>query len=103
MFGLDKGAAAQQVLAGDLSNGCYVVILLNRGTAAANITATWSSFGVSSTKSFAVRDLWQHKDMGTFTDHYTAQANAHGVVMVKLTPAIRLKARHAKQHVLSSR
>jgi len=84
---LDKGAAATQVLAGDLSNGCYVVILLNRGTAAANITATWSSFGVPATKSFAVRDLWQHKDMGTFSDHYTAQANAHGVVMVKLTPA----------------
>jgi len=84
---LDKGAAATQVLAGQLSNGAYVAVLLNRGTSAANITVTWAAIGVPATKSFAVRDLWQHKDMGSFTTQYTAQANAHGVVMVKLTPA----------------
>jgi len=84
---LDKGAANTQVLAGPLSNGCYVLVLLNRGTASADITATWASFGVASTKSFAVRDLWAHKDLGTMTDHFTATAAAHGVVMVKLTPA----------------
>jgi alpha-galactosidase len=76
-----------QVIAGNLTNAAYVVVLLNRNTAAANITATWTSLGVASTKSFAVRDLWQHKDMGNHTDHYTAAVNAHGVVMVKLTPA----------------
>jgi alpha-galactosidase len=84
---LDKGAAATQVIAGPLMNGAYVVILLNRGTSAASITATWASFGVAANKNFAVRDLWQHKDMGTFNTSYTATANAHGVVMVKLTPA----------------
>jgi len=84
---LDKGLASTQVWAGELSNGAWALVLLNRGTAAANITATWASFGVASSKSFAVRDLWQKKDMGTFTDHYTASANPHGVVMVKLTPA----------------
>jgi len=86
-LGLDKGAAATQVLAGDLSGGAYTLVLLNRGTAAADVTATWASFGVASTKSFAVRDLWQHKDLGTMTDHFTANVAAHGVVMVKLTPA----------------
>jgi len=84
---LDKGAAATQVLAGELSNGAYVLVLLNRGTTDASITATWASFGVASTKNFAVRDLWQHKDLGTFSDHFTATAAGHGVVMVKLTPA----------------
>jgi len=86
-LGLDKGAAATQVLAGNLSNGSYVLVLLNRGTAAADVTATWASFGVASTKSFAVRDLWQHKDLGAMTDHFTANVAPHGVVMVKLTAA----------------
>jgi len=84
---LDKGLASTQVWASELSNGAWALVLLNRGTAAASITATWASFGVASTKSFAVRDLWQHKDMGTFTDHYNATAKPHGVVMLKLTPA----------------
>jgi alpha-galactosidase len=84
---LDKGAATTQVLAGELSGGAYVVVLLNRGTAATAITATWTSFGVAASKNFAVRDLWQHKDLGNFNTSFTATANPHGVVVLKLTPA----------------
>jgi len=84
---LDKGLASTQVWAGQLVNGSYAVLLLNRGTSATAITATWADIGIPTTKSFTVRDLWQHKDLGVFTDHFTATANAHGVVLVKLTPA----------------
>jgi len=75
-----------QVWAGQLSNGAYALVLLNRDTAAHDITANWSSFGASSSQKYALRDLWAHKDLGTFTDHYTATSvPGHGVVMLKLS------------------
>jgi alpha-galactosidase len=31
-----------------------------------------------------VRDLWQQRDLGTFSDRFTAQVPAHGAVLVKI-------------------
>jgi hypothetical protein len=33
-----------------------------------------------------VRDLWLHKDLGVFTDEFSAEVVSHGVVHVNLTP-----------------
>ena len=62
------------------------MVLLNRGTAAANITASWSDFGVDPNKEADVRHLWQMKDLGNMKGSVTATVPSHGVVMYKITP-----------------
>lgn len=79
----DNGAG-QQVWAKRLSGSSNVaVVLLNRGSSAANITVNWSAIGLSGSAS--VRDLWAHADRGSFTNSYTASVPSHGVVMLKIT------------------
>lgn len=60
------------------------VVLLNRGTSAASITAQWEAIGIP-TGAATVRDLWAKKDLGSFTGSYTASSvPGHGVVMIKV-------------------
>ncbi len=63
-----------------LANGGLAVGLFNRGAATADITARWSELGLQG--SHAVRDLWQHKDLGKQDDSFSANVPSHGVVMV---------------------
>ena len=61
------------------------VALLNRGTGTASITVQWSALGIP-TGAAAVRDLWNHSDLGSSSGSYTASAvPSHGVVMLKIT------------------
>ena len=61
------------------------VVLLNRGSGTASITAQWSALGIP-TGAATVRDLWNHTDLGSFTGSYTASTvPSHGVVMLKVT------------------
>jgi len=76
-----------EVWAGPLSQGSYAVVLFNRSTQQDKITVNWSDLGIPSSKNFVVRDLWQHKDLGTFQNFFNATVASHGVVMVKMTPA----------------
>jgi alpha-galactosidase len=65
--------------------GARAVALLNRTAATASITVPWTSLGLSASGA-AVRDLWAHADLGTFTRSYTATAiPAHGVAMLRVT------------------
>ena len=60
------------------------VALFNRGSSSASITVKWSQIGIPA-GSATVRDLWQAKDLGPFTDEYTASNVAsHEVVMLKI-------------------
>jgi len=74
----------QEVWAGPLSDGSEVVVLFNRAAVPQKITVTWTNLGISGSAN--VRDLWQHKDLGNFATSYSAVVNAHGAVMVKVTP-----------------
>jgi alpha-galactosidase len=60
----------------------YAVALFNRTGAAANITVTWSSLGI--TGAATVRDLWAKKDLGSMATQYTANVASHAVVMLKV-------------------
>ena len=64
-------------------NQSYAVILFNRTAAAASITVTWSSLGITSS-SATVRDLWSHMDLGSIATQYTATVPSHGVAMLKV-------------------
>ncbi|HKV23624.1 MAG TPA: glycoside hydrolase family 27 protein [Candidatus Acidoferrum sp.] len=73
-----------EVWAKPLSDGSTAVGLFNRGESPNPVTVTWAELGISASAS--VRDLWNHKDLGTFKDSYTAQVPRHGVVLVKVKP-----------------
>ncbi len=65
-----------------LADGSQAAGLFNRGESVNPVTVKFSDIGVSG--SAALRDLWAHKDLGSFQDHYTASVPKHGVVMVKV-------------------
>ncbi len=59
------------------------VILLNRGSVSSDITVNWKDVKLSD-GSVKVRDLWEHKDCGTFDTGYTANVPSHGAVVLKV-------------------
>ncbi len=65
-----------------LENGDLAVALFNRGPDAANVTADWSSLGL--TGKHEVRDLWAHASSGARADSFSADVPAHGVVMLRI-------------------
>jgi alpha-galactosidase len=75
-----------EVWAKQLRDGSRAVILLNRGSVEAEISANWEDLGYPSRVSASVRDLWQHKDLGKFTGKFSAPVTSHGVVMVTVRP-----------------
>ena len=81
---IDVTPGEQEVWAGPLAGGDVVIILFNPSTASASITAKWDDVGLKGSAS--LRDLWQHKDLGTFDSSFTATVESHGVVVVRATP-----------------
>jgi alpha-galactosidase len=75
-----------EVWSKQLRDGSRAVILLNRGSAEEPITATWENLGYPAHLRALVRDLWQHKDLGTFTEKFSAPVPSHAVVMVTIRP-----------------
>lgn len=60
------------------------VALFNRSGSATAMTVQWSVLGIPA-GSATVRDLWNQKDLGSFTDSYKASSvPSHGVVMLKV-------------------
>jgi len=75
----------QEVWSKELSGtNVRAVALFNRGSSSASITVRWSQLGLPAGGA-TVRDLWAAKDLGSFTDAYTANNVAsHDVVMLKV-------------------
>ncbi|KAK8799609.1 hypothetical protein WA158_006157 [Blastocystis sp. Blastoise] len=74
-----------QVWVRELANGEWAIALMNRADEPMDITATFSDF--CKVKSFALRNLFTHMDIGVATEKYTAtQIPAHGVVMLRAVP-----------------
>ncbi|MGB8579751.1 MAG: glycoside hydrolase family 27 protein [Candidatus Sulfotelmatobacter sp.] len=75
-----------EVWSKQLQDGSRAVILLNRGSAEQEISTRWEDLGYPNYISASVRDLWQHKDLGKFTEKFSASVPSHGVVMVTIRP-----------------
>ena len=67
-----KSDGTLEVWAGPLDGGAYAVVLLNRGTTTANVTAEWTDFGLDSNREASVRDLWKMQDLGTMKGSVSA-------------------------------
>lgn len=75
---------AQQVWAAKNPNGTYTVALFNLADAPAAVSANWTTLGF--TGKAAVRDLWNHEDLGTYTNRVTEALPAHGSRLFTVTP-----------------
>jgi alpha-galactosidase len=71
-----------EIWARPLSDGTTAVGLFNRGLGPATVTARWSDLGIRGRQ--PVRNLWLRKDLGTFSDSFSATVPRHGVVFVKI-------------------
>jgi alpha-galactosidase len=65
-----------------LADGSKAVGLFNRGEAAEPVSVRFSDLGLGD--SVTVRDLWEHKDLGTMRTTFTARVPVHGVVMIRV-------------------
>ncbi|MFG2352270.1 alpha-galactosidase D [Streptomyces sp. NPDC048521] len=74
----------QQVWAARNPNGTYTVALFNLADAPAAVTADFSSLGF--TGKAAVRDLWNHENLGSFKNSITEALPAHGSRLFTVTP-----------------
>ena len=77
---------AGEVWAGPLSDKSVAVVLLNTGNSTITITANWKDLSLDEDQSAMVRDLWAHKDLGTFKGSVHASVPSHAVVMYRITP-----------------
>jgi len=84
---LTVGASGNlEVYAGPLADKSIAVVLLNRAYVSATITANWADIGLVASTKANVRDLWQKRDVGTYSGSYSATVASHGVVMLKISP-----------------
>lgn len=70
-----------EIWARPLADGNQAVGLFNRGESSLKMTLQLAT--VSKHHSARIRDLWEHKDLGTIGDSYTATVPKHGVLMLK--------------------
>ncbi|OPG07379.1 alpha-galactosidase [Streptomyces sp. GKU 895] len=64
--------------------GNRAVVLMNRTSAAHNITVRWSDLGLTNANA-TVRDLWARADLGSYGTSYTTSVPAGGSVMLTVT------------------
>jgi alpha-galactosidase len=69
-----------------LQGGAMAVALLNRGEAETTVVARWADLGLKSGQAVTVRDLWSHKDLGSFREEFTGKVGSHATLLLKLTP-----------------
>ena len=74
----------QQVWAAKNPDGTYTVALFNLADAPAAVTADFSSLGF--TGKAAVRDLWNHENLGSHQNKITEALPAHGSRLFTVTP-----------------
>jgi len=78
----NAGIPSVQTWVRPLHDGSLAVGLVNLGDSAATASVNWSDLQLNG--SWAVRDLWRQKDLGTFTQKFEASVPAHGVVLVRI-------------------
>jgi hypothetical protein len=80
----DPTNQASQIWTGRMSNGDAIVGLFNRELTPTNRSLSFGNIGLSG--NLAVRDLWQHADLGLMSS-ISVQLPPHGSMVLKLTKA----------------
>ncbi|XP_039159214.1 alpha-galactosidase-like [Eucalyptus grandis] len=74
-----------EVWAGPLSTNKVAVVLWNRGSSRATVTASWSDIGLNSTTVVKARDLWMHSTKRSIKGQISADIDSHACKMYVLT------------------
>ena len=77
-----RQTADEFLLVKELADGSKAVGLLNLSADPRKISVTREDLGFG--VNLRVRDLWRQKDMGHYSDRFTADVPSHGVVLVKV-------------------
>ncbi len=72
-----------EIWAKQLGDGGYAVGLFNRGESELKITLDSKMLGI--TGPARLRNLWEHQELGSLNNSYSAMVPKHGVVMLKVT------------------
>ncbi|KAI3961708.1 hypothetical protein MKW98_014911, partial [Papaver atlanticum] len=75
-----------EVWAGPLSGHRIALVLWNRGSQQASITANWQDIGLKPSTVVNVRDLWAHSTQASVKDSLSATVDSHACKMYVLTP-----------------
>lgn len=76
-----------EVWAKDLHDGSKAVGLFNRGEHnGAHVTVSWNELNIHGKQ--AVRNLWQHKELGIFDRKLSIPVAGHGAAFVRIKPAL---------------
>ncbi|KAJ1265361.1 hypothetical protein BS78_08G070900 [Paspalum vaginatum] len=76
----------QEVWAGPLTGGRVAVVLWNRGSAEASITAYWSSIGLNESTVVDAHDLWTDEITSSVQGQLKETVDTHACKMYVLTP-----------------
>lgn len=80
-------AAGGEALVKELEDGSRAVGLFNPGAQPAQVALDWPTLGLRGPQQ--VRDLWRQKDLGVHPTGFGAAIRSHGVVLVRVVPALR--------------
>jgi alpha-galactosidase len=75
-----------QVWAKEMADGSWVVALLNRGTATAEMNVNPRRDLALPWNKYRVRDLWSHRDRGPYDIAYTVEVMSHEAKVLRLFP-----------------
>jgi alpha-galactosidase len=73
-----------EVWAKPLQGGAHAVILFNRGKSDATVAVSWHELGLAYDAALPVRDLWQHKDLGSVAGTFSTRVAPREIVMVRV-------------------
>ena len=76
------------VLAKPMEDGSVAVGLFNLSEAPREVAVASADLGLSASGRLRVRDLWRWKELGTVTGRYAATVARHGVMLVRIWPAV---------------
>ncbi|KAG6418550.1 hypothetical protein SASPL_120754 [Salvia splendens] len=78
----------EEIWAGPLSGKRTVIVLWNRCSKAATITAKWDTMGLESSTNASVRDVWKQEYVSlSSTNSFSAKVEAHASEMFVLAPS----------------
>nr|XP_027193166.1 alpha-galactosidase-like isoform X2 [Cicer arietinum] len=75
-----------EVWAGPLSYNKLAVVLWNRSSSKATVTASWSDLGLKPGTSVDARDLWEHSTQSSVSGDISSELDSHACKMYVLSP-----------------
>jgi alpha-galactosidase len=73
-----------EIIVKELSDGSKAFGLFNRNSEARVVVADWKTLGFSGLQ--RLRDVWRHKDIGTYEGSFSAKVPPHGIVLLSAQP-----------------